>query len=114
MNRQTHILTLLIAALFVTSIGGICNAAENADIAGQRARLVLSEPPKESAEVLTVVKQLAAEKNRPGGQKSLDVVVVGQIGGMPNVWPDTHPHFPWYPGQASFFIVDNKVAKQFA
>jgi hypothetical protein len=41
-------------------------------------------------------------------------VVTGQIGGMPNVWPDTHPDFPWYPGQASFFLVDSKVAAQFA
>jgi hypothetical protein len=114
MNRPTSIFPLWIAALFTTSIAGICDAAENADIAANRSRLILTESPKESAEVLTIFKQLAAEKNRPGGQKSLDVVVVGQIGGMPNVWPDTHPHFPWYPGQASFFIVDNKVAKQFA
>jgi hypothetical protein len=32
---------------------------------------------------------------------------------MPNVWPDTHPHFPWYPRQASFFMVDSKIAQQF-
>jgi hypothetical protein len=33
---------------------------------------------------------------------------------MPNVWPETHPDFPWYKGQASFFLVDAKVAAQFA
>jgi hypothetical protein len=115
MNRQTLTFPLLVTALLATSIASVCDAAERANVADERARLVLSEPPKEdSAEVLTVFKQLAAEKNRPGGQKTIDVVVVGQIGGMPNVWPDTHPNFPWYPGQASFFIVDNKVAKQFA
>jgi hypothetical protein len=114
MNRQTLIFPLLMATLLATSIGSVCDASEDADVSAHRSRLTLSESPKDAAEVLTVVKRLAAEKNRPGGQKVLDVVVVAQIGGMPNVWPDTHPHFPWYPGQASFFIVDNKVAKQFA
>ena len=33
---------------------------------------------------------------------------------MPNVWPETHPDFPWYKGQASFFLVDSKIASQFA
>jgi hypothetical protein len=33
---------------------------------------------------------------------------------MPNVWTDTHPDFPWYAGQASFFLVDKKIAAQFA
>ena len=44
----------------------------------------------------------------------MEVVVVGQIGGMPNVWTDTHPDFPWYAGQSSFFLVDTKIAAQFA
>ena len=42
------------------------------------------------------------------------MTVVGQIGGMPNVWPDLHPNFPWYEKQASFFVVDKKIASMFA
>src|SRR6185503_12273009 len=43
-----------------------------------------------------------------------DVVITGQVGGMPNLWPDQHPAFPWYEKQASLFLVDTKVAAQFA
>jgi hypothetical protein len=64
--------------------------------------------------VLVVQKQLVAARKAANGAKTLDVAVTGQIGGMPNVWADTHPNFPWYAGQASFFLVDKKIAAQFA
>jgi hypothetical protein len=108
------VVTPLFAALLFTSSTQPGNAAENDTVSGHRKRLVLAEPPREAEQLLTVFKQLAAEKNRPSASAASEVVVVGQIGGMPNVWPDTHPHFPWYPGQASFFLVDTKIAKQFA
>jgi hypothetical protein len=64
--------------------------------------------------VLAVQKQLVAAKRQAEPAPSQEVVVAGQIGGMPNVWPETHPDFPWYKDQASFFLVDSKVAAQFA
>jgi hypothetical protein len=89
-------------------------AIGNADVASHRARLRLAEPPEQRQEVLAVQQRLSAEKNDPAAQKSREVVLVGQIGGMPNVWPESHPDFPWYAGQASFFLVDNKIAVHFA
>ncbi|MEX0641195.1 MAG: hypothetical protein WD468_00760 [Pirellulales bacterium] len=108
------LLFLPLAAIFLICVASRCEAADSAAVAAHRARLTITEPPRDAQQVLTVFKQLAAEKNRPGGSAAREVVVFGQIGGMPNVWPDTHPKFPWYPGQASFFLVDSKIAKQFA
>jgi hypothetical protein len=57
---------------------------------------------------------MVAEAKKTGAPKTRDVVITGQIGGMPNLWPDQHPAFPWYEKQASLFLVDSKVAAQFA
>jgi hypothetical protein len=89
-------------------------AAGNLNVAAQKTRLQLAEEPKGAAQVLAVQKQFASAKTQPNALKTRDVVLVGQIGGMPNIWPETHPQFPWYEGQASFFMVDSKVAAQFA
>lgn len=43
-----------------------------------------------------------------------DVVMVGQIGGMPNPWCDTEPDFPWKEGMATMFVVDPGTAAEFA
>jgi hypothetical protein len=90
------------------------DATDATTLAAQRARLILAEPLPDSEHVLALQKQFVADRNRTDAPKVREVVVTGQIGGMPNVWPDTHPGFPWYPGQASFFLVDTKVAAQFA
>jgi hypothetical protein len=89
-------------------------AAGTAEHASQRTRLQLVQMPEHPQQVLAVQKQLAAAKRNATAPQSIDVAVVGQIGGMPNIWPDTHPDFPWYAGQASFFLVDRKIAAQFA
>jgi hypothetical protein len=97
----------VVSAAVVWSAGG-------PETGNHRARLRLAELPKQRQEVLAVQQQFVADKNRPDAPKTRDVVLVGQIGGMPNVWSDTHPNFPWYAGQASFFLVDSKIAEQFA
>ena len=89
-------------------------AAGNSEIAAHQARLQIAEVPKDPQGVLAVQKELLAAKRQAAAANSREFVIVGQIGGMPNVWPETHPDFPWYKGQASFFIVDSKVASQFA
>jgi hypothetical protein len=89
-------------------------AAGGADVAGQQARLRLAEEPKNVQQVLDVQKTLVSLRSKRDAGATEDVVIRGQIGGMPNVWPDLHPSFPWYEKQASFFLVDSKIAAQFA
>jgi hypothetical protein len=72
----------------------------------------LTDQPGDAQQVVAVLKQLAADKSQPEALKTCDVVITGQIGGVPNVWPAEHPQFPWYRSQASFFLVDSKVAAQ--
>jgi hypothetical protein len=103
------------AVAITTFVTGVAAASDSATVATHRARLLLSEPTQQATAVLATQKQLVEEKRRTGVvPKEREVVLVGQIGGMLNVWPDTHPNFPWYPGQASFFMVDSKVAQEFA
>jgi hypothetical protein len=102
------------AAFLALLSSGQCVAAGNTEIAAHLARLQIAEAPKDPLGVLVVQKELVAAKRQAATTGSREVVVVGQIGGMPNVWPETHPDFPWYKGQASFFLVDSKVAAQFA
>jgi hypothetical protein len=92
----------------------ICLAVELGEIEAHRARLQLTEAPKGAEGVLAVQKKLVAAKKQAAASPTHEVVVAGQIGGMPNVWPETHPDFPWYKGQASFFLVDSKIAAHFA
>jgi len=102
-------------AVLLTLTGGeCCPAATTGEIAAYQARLQLVERPKDAEQVAALQRQLAAAKKQGATPKTREVVLVGQIGGMPNVWPETHPDFPWYEGQASFFLVDTKVASQFA
>jgi hypothetical protein len=98
----------------VLALAGLAVAAGSVDRAAERTRLQLPQSPENAQHVLAVQKQLAASKNNPNAAKTVEVVVMGQIGGMPNVWTDTHPDFPWYAGQSSFFLVDQKIAAQFA
>jgi hypothetical protein len=103
-----------LAILLLIGTAPIALAAGEPEVAAHRARLQLAEKPADAQQVAAVQKQLAAAKRQAGAANEHDVVVAGQIGGMPNVWPETHPDFPWYNGQASFFLVDSKVAAQFA
>jgi hypothetical protein len=107
----------LIAGLLVSiATGWLIPAADAASpqVAEHRSRLELSAVPRDPVQVLDVLTQL---KKRPQQAKSApvaEVTVAGQIGGMPNPWRDSHPDFPWFAGQASFFMLDSKVAVQFA
>jgi hypothetical protein len=102
------------SAMSVLALAGLCLAAGAVDRGAQRTRLQLIEVPENAQQVLAVQKQLVAAKKNSNASTTSEVVVVGQIGGMPNIWTDTHPDFPWYAGQSSFFLVDTKIAAQFA
>jgi hypothetical protein len=102
------------AAIFAFVLCNHSLAAGDHEIAAHQARLRLGEMPNDAEQVLAVQKRLVAAKSQASEAAAPEVVLVGQIGGMPNVWPETHPDFPWYKGQASFFLVDAKIASQFA
>lgn len=113
--RLRRILVFWQAAVFAMGCCFPCLAAGTAsDVAVHRTRLRIADMPPQAEHVLAVQKQFVANKKRPGAARTREVVVVGRIGGMPNIWPDTHPDFPWYKGQASFFLVDCKMAEKFA
>jgi hypothetical protein len=107
-------LSYCVVCVVVAAFSADAFGVNNLNLAAHRSRLRLDSPPSPAAQVLDVQKRLVAAKTQPDAPKTRDVVVIGQIGGMPNVWPETHPEFPWYKGQASFFLVDSKLAAQFA
>jgi hypothetical protein len=112
MNRTVYRLwSYIVLAL---AAAPACHGAGTVEPAAERSRLQISQMPANAQHVLAVQKQLAAARKNPSAPKAVEVVVQGQIGGMPNVWADTHPDFPWYDGQSSFFLVDHKIAAQFA
>lgn len=84
------------------------------DVATERARLELASLPNPPSSVLATLQKLRSQRVAPGQTASLPVLVTGQIGGMPNPWSETHPDFPFFADQASFFLLDNKIAAQFA
>jgi hypothetical protein len=102
------------AALAIIGTASLALAAGSLDPAGQRSRLTMKEEPKDAQQILFVQKTMAAAQSKANPAETREVTVVGQIGGMPNVWPDLHPTFPWYEKQASFFVVDKKIAAMFA
>jgi len=108
--------TRLIAGLTCLLIAwdGVSWAADTTELAAHRARLQMTEAPERAAHVVAVLQQLKSRPKQSGRAEMANVTVVGQIGGMPNPWADTHPDFPWFAGQGSFFLIDSKVAAQFA
>src|SRR5687767_11976158 len=106
------------AVAFVLFVAGrlalAADAINPSELAAHKQSLTLPKAPADAQNVLGIRKKLDAAKRPDGSAKLSEVVVAGQIGGMPNPWGDTHPDFPWYADQASFFLLDNKVAAQFA
>lgn len=92
------LLLLLALASYVLAAGNAPSADESRD------RLVLAAEPAGAKNVLAA---------RASVQPGEEIVLVGRIGAMPNPWPDAHPDYPWYPGQASLFLVDLDTARRF-
>jgi hypothetical protein len=119
MSRFAEFRRLQFVALWVAVLGAVVEAslswaAGGLDASGHRERLRMADEPKGALQVLAVQRAFVAAPSQLNAPAMRDVVVCGQIGGMPNVWPEQHPTFPWYEGQASFFLVDSKIAAQFA
>ena len=104
----------LLLVFTVSQLVSAADAVSPTELAAQKQKLSLAKPPAKAQNVSALRKKLEAAKRPDGSAKLEDVVIAGQIGGMPNPWGETHPDFPWYADQASFFLLDSKVAAQFA
>lgn len=79
-------------------------------LAGYRERFVSTKELEELPEALSV-DGLRAELEKGNDSKD-SVVLVGQVGGIPNPLEQSQPSFPWQPGVATFFLVDREVASK--
>lgn len=109
-----RLLTTAAVSILFAAPPAIALGADLAEVAAHRSRLRLASVSEQPSGVVEVIWQLREQSARPGKPLKREVTVVGQIGGMPNPWNETHPDFPWFAGQGSFFLVDGKVAAQFA
>lgn len=58
------------------------------------------------------VDDLRAELEQGNSATKASVVLVGQVGGIPNPIEQSQPNFPWHPGAATFYVVDREVASK--
>lgn len=97
----------LAAAPFVGCSGTADDGPSAAVIQSLRQRLVLAEEPAGAVTPLDL-------REQEGGFDAGDVVLVGQVGGMPSPWEGDGDEFPWVAGEATFFLVDPATVAEFA
>lgn len=105
--RPGFLLAVLACSAPFVGCGDPNGVAPQIDIDAARQRLVLHEEPDGAMTVLGL-------RDQEGGFSEGKVVLVGQIGGMPNPFPETDAAFPWREGEASFFLVDPSTVAEFA
>jgi hypothetical protein len=112
MSRLNSKARLVYILLVVTVIG--CESSKSkvdpAVLAGFRERFVSAEDPPQAISV----DELRAELQNGGSNMKDSVVLVGQVGGIPNPLEQSQPNFPWQPGAATFYLVDREVASKLA
>lgn len=60
-------------------------------------------------------RETSTEEPADESAEATSVVLVGQIGGMPNPWgAEVEPHFPWRQDEATFFLVDPSTCAEFS
>ncbi|MEM6329834.1 MAG: hypothetical protein AAF790_06250 [Planctomycetota bacterium] len=114
---------LLLAAAAACCIGcggKVASQLDDAAVQQLRNRLLLAEEPTADGTPLTTPEELreqlaaaaesAADVELAGGR----VLVIGQVGGVPNPWKEAEPNFPWKRGEATFFLVDPAAADAYA
>ncbi len=102
-------LSLALAALLTATLGCFGEKPQlgQATIDAARAQLILAEEPTGAVTPLDL-------REQEGGFQPGHVVLVGQIGGVPNPWKGIETNFPWRSGEATFFLVDPGTAAEFA
>lgn len=98
---------LLVAAAALVGCEPAAKTTDPAVLAQHREQFVLTEEP---AGAVTTVDLREQEIDLAAGP----VTLVGQIGGLPNPWADTEKAFPWVADEATFFLVDQATADEFA
>lgn len=120
--RFAKLTMLVVAAAWAMGCAEGPVQPDPAVIAQLRQSLVLPVEPDEPKTPVEWREALAEEaeegKSTSDDSKSSSaddrVVLVGQIGGMPNPWGDSEPAYPWRESQATFFLVDPATAAEFA
>ena len=74
-----------------------------------KSQWTLAEEPSGAITTLDLRDMIDEGKDAPK-----KVVFVGNVGGMPNPWPDQFAEFPWVKNTATFFLVDPSVTAEFA
>lgn len=114
--------TLAVSRRYVFAIGAFfalstlgCNPPgpriDPAELASYRAQFQSAE---ELPGAVTVADVRAALKKTDDPAATVPVVLMGQVGGVPNPLEETQPDFPWRNGEATFFLVDQEVASKLA
>lgn len=91
-----------------------CNSEPRIDpavLASYRARFA---SPEELPDPVTVADVRATLEKSDDPAATTPVVLIGQVGGIPNPLEETQPEFPWSKGEASFYLVDREVASKLA
>jgi hypothetical protein len=78
-------------------------------LAGYRAQFL---SPDEPASPSTVAEVRATLEKNADASAATPVVLVGQVGGVPNPFEETQPDFPWNKSEATFYLVDQDVASK--
>lgn len=85
------------------------STVDPARIARQRERFLSAE---ELADPVTVAEARATIEESEDPSAPVRVVLIGQVGGVPNPLEETQPDFPWRKNEATFYLVDQTVAKE--
>lgn len=122
-SRSSVLALLPLAALCVGCADGPVKPNPEA-VAALRERYVLDAEPADAQTALDWRESQAGDAQPESADSGSDnenappssqIVLVGQVGGMPNPWGKEHePAFPWKEGQSTFFLVDPSTAAEFA
>lgn len=78
-------------------------------LASYREQFLLADEPASPSTVAEV--RATLEKNADP-TAATPVVLMGQVGGVPNPFEETQPDFPWNTSEATFYLVDQDVASK--
>lgn len=101
--------TLILSAATIFGCTNADSPVDPARIARQREKFLSA---KEPANPVTVAEVRATIEKSEDPKAPVPVVLVGQVGGVPNPLEETQPDFPWRADEATFYLVDQTVAKE--
>ena len=109
LTSKTVFPTACLAAAMILGCNQSGSTVDPARIARQRERFLSAE---ELADPVTVAEVRATIEKSEDPTATMPVVLIGQVGGVPNPLEETQPDFPWRANEATFYLVDQTVAKE--